>query len=80
MKKVFILDYNWEKKIFFIFNNLKKYLKEKLFIEINLSQKEIKLEISSLNLEKANSWDFRQFNYSFKDIKIYSLNEHWVII
>jgi hypothetical protein len=79
MKKVYVLDYDWKKRIFFLFNNLKKYLREKVFINMKLTNKEINLEISSLHLEKANSWDFRQFYYLFKDIKIYNLKEYWLI-
>ena len=80
MKKIYILNNAWNKKLFINFNNLKKYLKEEIFIKMELSKKDIITEISKITLIKFESWDFRQLKYSFKDINIYSLNEYWEII
>lgn len=80
MKKVFILDYSWEKKLFINFNNLKKYLKENIFSNLNISKKEITNQISLLNYKKVTSWEWSNFEYIFNDIKIYSIWEYGKIL
>lgn len=79
MKKIFILNYKWNKKVFFILNNLKKYLKENIFLDMKLSWKEIKEQISEITFINSKNGDYIQFNYNFKNLKNYSLNEYWII-
>ena len=76
MKKVYIIDYNWEKRIFLIINNLKKYLKEKIFINFDLTQKQIISELSLLTYKKLS---LQSFTYKLWDLYVYDIWE-WEII
>lgn len=80
MKKVFILEYTWNKKLFINFNNLKKYLKDNIFSKLWLSKKQITNEISLLTYKKVTSWEMNNFEYKFWDIKIYIVWDWWTIL
>lgn len=72
MKKIYIVDYNWEKRAFLIFNNLKKYLKEEIFVNFDLTQKQIKNELSLLIYKKLS---FQNFTYKLWNLYIYDILE-----